>query len=137
MSCEIQPARQSQQYNTMQHHTILCNDMKDYAISYDAKQYHAVPYDAMQYNGIICIFGPKKGHFGQSGPRNGPPSGQTAIYRKTEGIQSYLRICGCYDLIESGLSEPKKRDFMGVAQKNLIFGPKMGSCSPPGGRSAT
>ena len=37
-------------------------------------------------------------------------------------IQSYLRICGCYDLIKSGLSEPKKRDFMGVAQKNLIFG---------------
>ena len=85
-------------------------------------QYHAVPYDAMQYNGIICIFGPKKGHFGQLGPRNGTPSGQTAIYRKTEVIQSYLRICGCYDLIKSGLSEPKKRDFMGVAQKNLIFG---------------
>ena len=85
-------------------------------------QYHAVPYDAMRYNGIICIFGPKKGHFRQLGPRNGTPSGQTATFRKTEGIQSYLRICGCYDLIKSGLSEPKKRDFMGVAQKNLIFG---------------
>ena len=38
------------------------------------------------------IFGPQKGHFGQSGPQNGPPGGQTATYRKTEGIQSYLRI---------------------------------------------
>ena len=43
------------------------------------------------------IFGPQKGHFGQSGPRNGPPGGQTATYRKTEGIQSYLRIWGTYD----------------------------------------
>ena len=76
----------------------------------------------MRYNGIICIFGPKKGHFRQLGPYNGLPSSQTAIYRKTEGIQSYLRICGCYDLIESGSSEPKKRDFMGVTPKNQIFG---------------
>ena len=53
-------------------------------------------------------FGPKKGHFGQSGPRNDPPSGQTATYQKTEGIQSYLRIWGTYDPIESGPSEPKK-----------------------------
>ena len=29
-------------------------------------------------------FWAQKGHFGQSGPRNGPPSGQTATYRKTE-----------------------------------------------------
>ena len=57
------------------------------------------------------IFGPQKGHFGQSGPRNGPPSGQTATYRKTEGIQSYLRIWGTYDPIESGPSEPKKWGF--------------------------
>ena len=33
-------------------------------------------------------FGPKKGYFGQSGPRNGPPSSQTGTYRKTKGIQS-------------------------------------------------
>ena len=54
------------------------------------------------------VFGPKKGHFGQSVPKNGPPSGQTATYRKTKGIQSYLRIWGCYDPIESGPSETKK-----------------------------
>ena len=87
------------------------------------------------------IFGPQKGHFGQSGPRNGPPGGQTATYRKTEGIQSYLRICGCYDLIKSGLSEPKKKGFYGCSVKKsdfrAIFVPKMGSCSPPGARSAT
>ena len=53
-------------------------------------------------------FGPKKGHFGQSGLRNDPPSGQTATYQKTEGIQSYLRIWGTYDPIESGPSDPEK-----------------------------
>ena len=57
------------------------------------------------------IFGPQKGHFVQSGPRNGPPVGQTATYRKTEGIQSYLRIRGTYDPIESGPSG----GFIGVA----------------------
>ena len=41
----------------------------------------------MRYNGIICIFGPKKDHFRQ-----------TATYRKTEGVQSYLRIWGCCDM---------------------------------------
>ena len=40
--------------------------------------------------------------------KNGPPSGQTATYRKTEVIQSYLRIWGTYDPIESGPSDPKK-----------------------------
>ena len=61
------------------------------------------------------IFSPKKGHFGQSGPENGPPSAQTGTYQKTEGIQSYLRTWESYDLIESGPSEPKKLGFMGVA----------------------
>ena len=75
----------------------------------------------MRYNGIICIFGPKKGHFRQLGPYNGLPSSQTATFRKTEGIQSYLRICGCYDLIKSGSSEPKKKGFYGCSAKNLIF----------------
>ena len=60
-------------------------------------------------------FGPKKGHFGQSGPRNDPPSGQTATYQKTEGIQSYLRIRGRYEPIEASLSEAKKGGYMGVA----------------------
>ena len=41
-------------------------------------------------------------------PKNGPPSGQTATYRKTEVIQSYLRIWGTYDPIESGPADPKK-----------------------------
>ena len=40
--------------------------------------------------------------------KNGPPSGQTATYRKTEVIQSYLRIWGTYDPIESGPADPKK-----------------------------
>ena len=67
------------------------------------------------------IFGPQKGHFGQSGPRNGPPGGQTATYRKTEGIQSYLRIWGTYDPIESGPSEPKKWGFYRCSVKKCIF----------------
>ena len=36
----------------------------------------------------------------KSGPENGPLSGQTAIYGKTEVVQSYLRIWGTYDPIE-------------------------------------
>ena len=54
------------------------------------------------------IFGPQKGHFGQSGPRNGTPSGQTATYQQTKGIQSSLRIWRSCHPIESGPSEPKK-----------------------------
>ena len=38
------------------------------------------------------VIGHKKGHFWQSGPENGPPSSRTGTYRKTEGIQSSLRI---------------------------------------------
>ena len=67
------------------------------------------------------IFGPQKGHFGQSGLRNSPPSGQTATYRKTEVIQRYLRIWGTYDPIESGPSEPKKRGFHRCSVKNAEF----------------
>ena len=67
------------------------------------------------------VFSPKKGHFGQSGPENGPPSGQTGTYSKTEGIQSYLRTWGRYDPIESGLSEAKKMSYVGVAQKKTDF----------------
>ena len=57
------------------------------------------------------VFGPQKGHFGQLGPRNGLPSGQTTTNQKTKDIQSYLRIWGTYDPIELGLSEPKKWGF--------------------------
>ena len=68
------------------------------------------------------FFGPQKGHFGQSGPRNGPPGGQTATYQKTEGIQSYLRIWGTYDPIESDPSDPKKWGLYGCSVKNADFG---------------
>ena len=57
------------------------------------------------------IFGPQKGHFVQSGPRNGPPNGQTATYQKTNGIQSSLRIWRSCHPIESGPSKPKKWGF--------------------------
>ena len=84
-------------------------------------QYHAVPYNAMRYNGIICMFGPKKGHFRQLGPYNGLPSSQTATFQKTEGIQSYLRIWGTYDPIESGSSDHKKWGFHRCSVKNAEF----------------
>ena len=42
------------------------------------------------------------------GPKNGAQSGQTATYRKTEVMESHLRIWGTYDPMESGPSEPKK-----------------------------
>ena len=61
------------------------------------------------------IFSPKRGYFGQSGPENGPLSGPTGTYKKTEGIHSYLRTWGRYDHIESGLAEAKIVGYMGVA----------------------
>ena len=60
-------------------------------------------------------FSPKKGHFEHSGPESGPPSGPMGTYKKTEGIQSYLRIWARYDPIEPGLFEAKKVGYMGVA----------------------
>ena len=78
------------------------------------------------------IFGPQKGHFVQSGPRNGPPNGQTATYQKTKGIQSSLRIWRSCHPIESGLSEPKKWGFhrcsvkkRRIWVKNELFWPKI------------
>ena len=61
------------------------------------------------------------GHIGQSGPRNGQPSSQTATYQKTEGTQSYLRIWGTYDPIESGPSDPKKIGLYGCSVKKCRF----------------
>ena len=80
------------------------------------------------------IFGPQKGHFGQSGPRNGPPAGQTATYRKTEGIQSYLRIWGTYDPIESWPFELKKWGFHRCSVKKCkIWGLKCSFSGPAAG----
>ena len=67
------------------------------------------------------IFGPQKGHFGQLGPQNGLPSGQTTTYQKTKVIQSYLRIWWTYDLIESELSDPKKGGLYGCSVKKTDF----------------
>ena len=55
-------------------------------------------------------------------PKNGPPSGQTATYRKTKVIQSCLRIWGTYDPIESGPYDPKK---WGFRAKKLHFRPEI------------
>ena len=46
------------------------------------------------------------------------------IYRKTEVIQSYLRIWGRYTPIESGPSEPKKWGFITNVNVELIRQPK-------------
>ena len=83
--------------------------------------FHAVPtvldHQSAQARALkpTSVIGHKKGHFGQSGPENGLPSSRTGTYRKTEGIQSYLRIRGRYEPIESSLSEAKKLGFKGVA----------------------
>ena len=74
--------------------------------------------------GHFCILGLVKGHFGLLGPKSGPPSGQTATYQKTEGIQSFLKIWARYDPIELGPSEPKKGGYVGVAQKSRILSQK-------------
>ena len=39
------------------------------------------------------------------GPQSDRPSGQVTIYRRTEVIQSHLRIWGTYDPIESASSK--------------------------------
>ena len=67
------------------------------------------------------IFGPQKGHFGQSGPWNGPPSGQTTTYQKTKGIQSSLRIWRSCHPIKMGPSEPKKWWFHRCSVKNAVL----------------
>ena len=53
-------------------------------------------------------FWAKKGQNPARKPENNPPSDQTATYRETEVIQSYLRTWGTYDPIESGPSDLKK-----------------------------
>ena len=72
-------------------------------------------FEAVHKNMVLgqktAFLDPKRAIFGQLGPQNGPPSGQTGTYGKTECIQSYLRIWGTYDPIESGPADPKK---MGV-----------------------
>ena len=53
------------------------------------------------------IFAKKESYFGQSVLENGPPSSRMGTYRKTEGIQSYLRTWGRFDPIELGPSQAK------------------------------
>ena len=54
-------------------------------------------------------FWPWKGHFGLLGPKNSPPSSQTATYWKTKGIQSYLGIWGRYDQLSGTRLSPKNK----------------------------
>jgi hypothetical protein len=49
-----------------------------------------------------------------------------AIYQKTEVIQSYLRMWGTYDPIESEPSDPKKLGLYGCSVKKGDFGGKKG-----------
>ena len=60
---------------------------------------------------------PCQGSLWAIGAKNGLPRGQTATYRKTEGIQSYLRIWRRYDPIELGPSEPNKGGLCGCSVK--------------------
>ena len=77
----------------------------------------------MDFGPKNSTYGPRKAHFGQSSPKNGLPSGQTATYRKTKGIQSCLMIWGTYDPIESGPSDPKKWGLYGCSVKKCRFWP--------------
>ena len=74
----------------------------------------------------------KKGQNPARRPKNSPPSGRTATYRKTEVIQSYLRMWGSYDPIESGPSEPKKWGLYGRSVKKCRFsGQKWAAAAAP------
>ena len=123
---------------------IPCNTIQYNAITCKTMQYHKIPFNSMQYHAIKwnnMRFSPKNGIFRQLGPYNGLPSGQTATYRKTKGIQSYLRIWGCYDPIEWGPTETKKgglygcsvrkSDFRAIlsAQKRSLTAPRRSPCN--------
>ena len=87
------------------------------------------------------VFGPKRVTFGNQGHDTlSLSSGQTTTYWKTKGIQSYLRIWGCYDPIESGPSETKKGGLYRCSVKKSDFGaifwPKNGPWRPPGDNPA-
>jgi len=146
MSCEIQPARRSQQCNTMQYHMIQCNymykTMQYHKTQLNSMQYHTM--DAMQYNGIICIFGPKNSHFRQLGPYNGLPTSQTACRpakRPPTGKPKVSGVTSGYEDVMIPLSqmiwlrsvtdhpsEPKKGGLYGCSVRKsdfwATFGPK-------------
>ena len=91
--------------STMQYQ---CNTITNNAIPY---WYNSIPCSIIRCYAIQWInmhFWPKNGNFWQLWPYNSMPSSRMGTYRKTEGIQSYLKIWGCYDPIESGPSDPKK-----------------------------
>ena len=66
-------------------------------------------------------FWAKKGQNPARKPENNPPSDQTATYRETEVIQSYLRTWGTYDPIESGPSDLKKWGLYSRSVKKCRF----------------
>ena len=66
-------------------------------------------------------FWAKKGQNPARKPENNPPSNQTATYRETEVIQSYLRTWGTYDPIESGPSDLKKWGLYSRSVKKCRF----------------
>ena len=117
----------------MQYHKIQCNTIRYNSIPCSIIRYHVIQWNNMH-------FWPKNGNFRQLGPYNGLPNSRMGTYRKTEGIQSYLRIWGCYDPIESGPSETKKGGLYRCSVKKSDFGaifwPKNGPWRPPGDNPA-
>ena len=56
-------------------------------------QHYKIAYDTFQTK--TEHYCPKKGHFGQSVPENGPPSSRMATYQKTSG-GSHKEKCATY-----------------------------------------
>ena len=82
---------------------------------------------------LTPIFGQKRLKSGpEQKPENNPPSDQTATYRETEVIQSYLRTWGTYDPIESGPSDLKKWGLYSRSVKKCRFwGQKWAAAAAP------
>ena len=125
----------------MRYRTIQCNILQYRAIP---MQYHKIQCNTIRYNSIPCSiirchatqcnnmhFWPKNGNFRQLGPYNSLPNSWMGTHRKTEGIQIYLRIWGCYDPVESGPSETKKGGLYGCSVKKSDFQAKNGPLYPP------
>merc|ERR1719458_1605934 len=76
----------------------------------------------MRYNAQYAFLGPKRATLGNRGRE----TARRAAKRPSTGKLKVSRVTSGYVDVMISLSQvrlsPKKRDFMGVAQKNLIFG---------------
>ena len=141
MSCKIQPARRSQQCNTVLHgkiNTITCDTMQWHAKLCNTITYKAIPCSIIQCHAIQWY----NMHFWSQIPNSHLPKNQ----RYPELPQDMWMLWSHW--VEFVWAQKRglygcsiKRGLYGCRVKirffRAIFGQKTGSCSPPGACSAT